>query len=139
MAGLFERFLENIRQFGLEYYGRYYGTYRGIVVSNIDETNRGLIFVSVPAISGDDVLAYEAFPKMPFAGADHGMFFPPEEGETIYVQFENGGPQFPIYEGGWWKSPNDTAGSVALDPTTTPPASILRLAPFIIRSFCDTI
>jgi len=106
--GLFDKFLENLRQFGLEYYGRYYGTYRGTVHNNKDPQNRGRVWVKVPAIAGGGVLANRAYPKMPFAGNKIGFFFPPEEGDTIYVQFENGDPQFPIYEGGYWNAPGGT-------------------------------
>jgi hypothetical protein len=103
---LIEKFLQNLSDWGLEYYGRFYGTYRGIVHNNKDPDNRGKIWVKVPAVARDNVLSTMAYPKMPFGGADHGIFFPPEEGETVYVQFENGDPEFPIYEGGWWKAPS---------------------------------
>lgn len=108
MKPLLERLVENLKKYGMEWLGRYYSVYRGVVLSNVDPDSQGKIFVKVPSISGDDALPEPAYPIAPYAGADHGTFFPPEEGETVYIEFENGDPHFPLYRGGWWKKPGGT-------------------------------
>lgn len=91
-----------IRDEGLESLGRYYGSYRGIVVSNEDTKFLGRLKVSVPAISGDEAIEEWAWPKGMFAGKDIGFFAVPNPKDAVWVSFENGDPSHPIWEYGWW-------------------------------------
>lgn len=104
----FSKFLDNLLQFGLEYFGRFYGLYRGTVQSNKDPDNQGRIKVVVPSI-GDHEIGDWAYPVMIHGGKDpdddakkYGEFWPPEEGDGVWVAFENGDPSIPIYMGGWY-------------------------------------
>lgn len=99
-----QQFMQKIQEFGLEYFGRFYANYRGVVFDNVDPENRGRIWVKVPAVAGEDVLATMAYPIAPYAGKNYGFFFPPEKDDTVIVCFENGDPSFPMYMGGWWKT-----------------------------------
>ena len=108
MRDQFSRFMDNLLQFGLEYFGRFYGLYRGQVISNKDPDNQGRIKVTVPCI-GDHEIGDWAYPVMIHAGKDpddaskkYGEFWPPEEGDGVWVAFENGEPSIPLYLGGWY-------------------------------------
>ncbi|OYY91548.1 MAG: hypothetical protein B7Y45_03045 [Sphingomonas sp. 28-66-16] len=81
--------------------GRYYGKYRGTVTDNADETKVGAIRVQVPAIFGA-TLAVWAQPCFPY-----GHFFVPPVGAFVWVEFEGGDPQYPIWIGTFY--PRDTA------------------------------
>lgn len=96
-------FIDNLKKYGIEHVlGRYYGFYRGVVVSNTDEDGRGRIEVKIPFITGDEPLASKAYPKdFRIAGKDSGEFYPPDVGDTVYVEFENGDLRFPVYCGGY--------------------------------------
>lgn len=109
-------FLQTIKQYGLEYYGFYYGNYRGVVVTNADPEGLGRVQVRIPQISGDNRSKYWAWPKGNAAGEDFGDFFPPPAGATVWVEFENGNPSHPIYSGGHWgasaqRVPTSTGGN----------------------------
>ena len=54
--------LSEILNTGLERYGKYYGTYSGVVFRNNDPSGRGRISVSVPTIS-KGILRAQALPK----------------------------------------------------------------------------
>lgn len=101
MDGL-KRFIQNIRSLGLEFYSRYYGVYRGVVVDNEDPDMRGRLIIKVPGIWGDDIHEKWVFGKGLYAGSDIGFFALPNKGDGIWVSFENGDPKYPVWEYGWW-------------------------------------
>lgn len=112
--------IRKIQIFGLEYFGKYYGIYPATVSSNKDPQSQGRVKVSVPMLGRDDPVAEWAYPVSPFAGNKLGFFFPPEDGDLVWVMFEGGNPSLPVYVGGWWKNPTKTAvGSVV--PTEAKP------------------
>lgn len=79
----------------------FFGKYRGKVVDNIDPMNLGRLRVKVPAIYGDDDLNW-AMPCSPFAGKNIGFFALPPVGSNVWVEFEAGNPDCPIWSGGFW-------------------------------------
>jgi len=81
---------------------RFYGKYRGKVEQNLDPENRGRIQVSVPAVLGKGSLSW-AMPCAPFAGSGVGFFAVPPTGASIWVEFEGGDPDYPIWSGGFWE------------------------------------
>lgn len=82
---------------------RYYGKYRGKVVSNSDPESRGRLRVSCPAVGEeDDGDELWALPCVPYAGNDRGMLFLPDVGTQIWVEFEAGDPSMPIWSGCYW-------------------------------------
>lgn len=103
MAANFGVFLEKILLLGLEYYGKYYGFYRATVTRNDDPEKRGRILARAPGVGHDIAPNIWIDPAFPFAGGDHGTFWPPEVGDSVRVAFENGNPGEPvIYLGGWF-------------------------------------
>jgi uncharacterized protein involved in type VI secretion and phage assembly len=79
----------------------YFGKYRGKVQNNLDPNGMGRIQVSVPAILGDGRLSW-AMPCAPYAGNGVGFFAIPPKGANIWVEFEGGDPDLPIWSGCFW-------------------------------------
>jgi len=80
---------------------RHFGKYRGIVVDNEDAQKRGRIQVRVPAIFDDQPIW--ALPCLPVANPDGSGFFAiPDLEAMVWVEFEAGNPDFPIWAGCFW-------------------------------------
>ncbi|CAB4185223.1 hypothetical protein UFOVP1492_98 [uncultured Caudovirales phage] len=93
--------LQNIlREYGLEYFGRYYSSYRGTVVSNEDPDHLGRLRLKVPQIYGDEQPERWAFAKGMYSGNQHGLYAMPQQGDLVWVSFENGDPRYPIWQYG---------------------------------------
>jgi Type VI secretion system/phage-baseplate injector OB domain len=80
---------------------RFFGKYRGKVEMNIDPFGQGRLQVSVPAVLGGARMAW-AMPCSPYAGPGVGLFMIPPVGAQVWVEFEGGDPDFPIWAGGFW-------------------------------------
>ena len=92
-----------IRDLGLEYvFKRYYSVYRAEVVENKDPKKRGRIKVRVPALFGKKTIPIFVTPKdFRNSGPNKGEFYPPTVGDWVFVEFEGGNQDYPIYSGGW--------------------------------------
>jgi hypothetical protein len=95
---------------------RFYGKYRGLVIENIDPEQIGRVMVQVPDVLGEIPSSW-AMPCVPAAGIQSGCFIVPPIGSQVWVEFEQGDPDYPIWTGGFW-------GLVAEVPifATAPPA-----------------
>jgi uncharacterized protein involved in type VI secretion and phage assembly len=94
---------------------RYYGKYRGIVVDKADPQQIGRVQVRVPAVLGEEVALW-ALPCLPHGGlADQGLFSVPEPGAQVWVEFEGGDLEQPIWTGTFWQSPGDAPADVQQD------------------------
>ncbi len=80
---------------------RFYGKYRGKVENNLDPLMLGRIQVSAPAALGDATLAW-AMPCVPYAGSGVGLFLIPPTGANVWVEFEGGDVDRPIWTGCFW-------------------------------------
>jgi hypothetical protein len=80
---------------------RYFGKYRGTVLNNVDPMQIGRIQVIVPDVSSL-VPSSWAMPCVPIAGKQMGTFFVPQVGAGVWVEFEQGDPDYPIWVGGYW-------------------------------------
>lgn len=96
---------------------QFLGKYRGTVLNNVDPLQQGRLQVQVPDVAGF-IPASWAMPCVPVAGPQHGMFALPMIGAGVWVEFEQGDPEFPIWVGCFWGS---TVEVPAL-ATATPPA-----------------
>lgn len=93
--------LQNIlREFGLEYFGRYYSSYRATVVSNEDPEHLGRLRLKVPQIYGDEQPERWAYSKGMYYGDSHGLYAMPQPGDLVWVCFENGDPRYPVWQYG---------------------------------------
>jgi Type VI secretion system/phage-baseplate injector OB domain len=82
---------------------RYYGKYRGTVINNIDPMRLGRIQVQVPDVHGV-VPSTWAMPCVVSSGIQNGMLWVPMIGAGVWVEFEQGNSDYPIWVGGWWGS-----------------------------------
>lgn len=82
---------------------KHYGKYRGTVVNNIDPLQMGRINVQVPGVTGLLPSSW-ALPCVPAAGKQMGTFVVPQIGAGVWVEFENGDLNLPIWVGGFWGS-----------------------------------
>ena len=97
--------------------GKFYGKYRATVVNNIDPLLLGRIQVIVPDVS--NVLPSSwAMPCVPVAGLNMGIYSVPPIGAGLWVEFEQGDPDHPIWVGCFWGS----AAEVPVLARTVPPA-----------------
>ena len=84
---------------------RCYGKYRGRVVDNADPKKLGRLKLSVPSLLGDEVTGW-ATPCVPYGGdTNQGFLFIPEVGAGVWVEFEEGNTEFPIWSGTFWWEP----------------------------------
>lgn len=79
----------------------YYGKYRGRVESNVDEELMGRIQVTCPAVMG--LRLGWAMPCVPYAGPGVGFYAIPPIGADVWVEFEGGDPNYPIWSGCFWQ------------------------------------
>lgn len=85
---------------------RFYGKYRGFVVDNADSEHLGRLRLRVPSVLGNDVITGWAMPCAPYGGdADQGFLFIPEVEAGVWVEFEEGDLEFPIWVGAFWSKP----------------------------------
>ena len=77
---------------------RLYGKYRGIVTDITDPDNRCRIKARVPAVLDDRVSTW-CEPALPFAGNGHGMVMLPVVGDGVWIEFEAGNINNPIWTG----------------------------------------
>lgn len=80
---------------------RYYGKYRGTVINNIDPEQIGRVMVQVPDVLGLTPSSW-ALPCVPVAGIQAGVFVVPPIGSQVWIEFEQGDPDYPIWTGGFW-------------------------------------
>ena len=79
----------------------YYGKYRGTVINNVDPMQIGRIQVMVPDVSALIPTSW-AMPCVPIAGKQMGTFFVPQIGAGVWIEFEQGNPDYPVWVGGYW-------------------------------------
>jgi len=80
---------------------KYYGKYRGLVLNNVDPLQKGRLLVQVPDVLGLSTSSW-AMPCVPVAGPQMGTYFIPIIGSGVWIEFEGGNPDYPIWTGGFW-------------------------------------
>jgi hypothetical protein len=106
-------------------YTRYYGKYRGLVVENIDPEQIGRVLVQVPDVLGEIPSSW-AMPCVPAAGIQSGVFIVPPIGSQVWVEFEQGDPDYPIWTGGFWGVVAEVP-ALAIVPPAIPPGQNIVL------------
>ncbi len=93
---------------------RYQGKYRGIVTDNRDPQRKGRVQARVPSLRGDSETTW-ALPCMPYAGDQVGWFMIPPISASVWIEFENGDWDSPVWSGCFWDDEDDPPAS---DPDT---------------------
>ncbi len=82
----------------------FYGKYRGTVVSNLDPDFKGRITAMVPDVLGlvPTTWATPCVPMTGLPGLQSGLYVVPEIGASVWMEFEHGDPDYPIWTGCFW-------------------------------------
>jgi uncharacterized protein involved in type VI secretion and phage assembly len=84
----------------------YFGKYRGIVKDNRDPKRLGRLKLQVPSVLGPQVVTGWALPCVPYGGAaGQGLLLVPDPQTEVWVEFEEGDLEFPIWVGSFWTAP----------------------------------
>jgi uncharacterized protein involved in type VI secretion and phage assembly len=97
---------------------KFFGKHRGTVVNNVDPLQIGRIQVSVPGVSV--IPGSWAMPCFPVTGIQTGVFTVPLVGAGVWVEFESGDPDFPIWTGGFFGSAAEVPAMSRLIPPAVP-------------------
>lgn len=79
----------------------YYGKYRGLVSDVSDPENRCRIKATLPGLLDGEECGW-AMPVLPFAGDGHGMVMLPAIGSGVWIEFEAGNLDLPLWSGCWF-------------------------------------
>lgn len=110
---------ELLLELARQYRNRYYGKYRGFVTDNNDPEKRGRLRLMVPSVLGETPTGW-ALPSLPFGGlADQGLFLVPEVDAQVWVEFEAGNLDLPIWTGTFWQASGDPPAEGDKSPPTT--------------------
>lgn len=77
---------------------KFYGLFRATVVNNVDPMQLGRLQVLVPDVSGVVPSSWAA-PCFPAGGPQMGSFSVPMIGAGVWVSFEQGDPDHPVWLG----------------------------------------
>ncbi len=95
---------------------QFLGKYRGTVVNNQDPNKMGRLGVTVPDVSNVQSTTW-AMPSAAVAGSQSGLYAVPPIGSNVWVEFEQGNSDYPIWSGCFWGS----GGEVPSAATSAPP------------------
>lgn len=98
---------------------KFLGKYRGTVINNIDPMQIGRIQVIVPDVS-NIMLSSWAMPCLPVTGIQMGMYTVPVIGSGVWVEFEQGDPDYPIWVGGFWGTAAEVPALARMVPPVVP-------------------
>ncbi|MBX3607177.1 MAG: hypothetical protein KF788_18000 [Piscinibacter sp.] len=98
---------------------RVFGKYRALVVDNDDPDKRGRLKLRVPALLGDQTSNW-ALPSFPCGGlAGQGWYAVPAVDAQVWVEFEAGDLDQPIWTGVFWQQASDVPAEVQGGPPST--------------------
>jgi len=107
---------------------KYYGKYRGLVINNIDPEQIGRIMAQVPDVLGEIPSSW-AMPCVPSAGIQSGVFLVPPLGSQVWIEFEQGDPDYPIWTGGFWGIVGEVPVFAIAPPAIPPGVNICLQTP----------
>lgn len=89
-------------EFFQRFQGRFFGKHRALVVEDNDPRKLGRVKVYCPSVYGEDPSPW-AWPNFPFGGSfEYGLVFVPPKESFVWLEFEEGLPEHPIYTGGFY-------------------------------------
>lgn len=115
---------------------RFYGKYRGSVVSNADPLKRGRLLVKVDDALGP-IPAFWAEPASPLAGIASGMYVVPLPNSGVWVEFEQGDLEHPVWTG-FWRGSSAELPAEGLLANPGVPVIVLGTTPLNVISLNDT-
>jgi len=101
---------------------KYYGKYRGVVIDNLDPLQLGRLMLQIPDVLGDTPSTW-AEPCVPLAGPTGpamGAYLVPPINAGVWVEFEQGDPEHPIWVGCRWGSSSDIPSLATAGLPTSP-------------------
>jgi uncharacterized protein involved in type VI secretion and phage assembly len=89
--------------------GKFFGKFRGTVINNIDPEMRGRIMCMVPDVFGPlpSTWCEACIPLAGPTGPPMGIYLVPPIGAGVWIEFENGEPDYPIWVGCRWGAQSD--------------------------------
>ena len=103
---------------------RYYGKYQGQVINNLDDKQMGRVQVTVPAVTGEQISTW-ALPCVPAAGIQAGLFIVPPIGSQVWIDYEQGDPDYPVWTGGFWGTAAQVPAFATVPPAIPPGQNIV--------------
>jgi hypothetical protein len=97
----------------------FYGKYRGVVTDNLDPLTIGRIRARVPDVMGERDSGW-ALPCAPFGGDKLGFFAIPQVGAGVWIEFEHGDPDHPIWTGCYYGTAAEVPALALLTPSPVP-------------------
>lgn len=91
---------------------KFIGKFRGIVIDNVDPERRGRLLVRVQDVLETKEISW-ALPALPYVGKGVGLFLIPPIDSRVWVEFEHGNTEYPIWAGGFWEE-NEAPASPAV-------------------------
>lgn len=93
----------------------FFGKFRGTVTDIQDPLFMNRVRAKVPDVMGDEESGW-AMPCLPVAGGGMGFFALPKIGAGVWMEFEHGDPDYPIWSGCWIGSAADAPAEVLVPP-----------------------
>jgi Type VI secretion system/phage-baseplate injector OB domain len=98
---------------------KYYGKYRGVVINNVDPMFLARIQVQVADVPTLFPPTW-AMPCLPVGGIQNGFVTVPPIGAGVWVEFEQGDTDYPIWVGCFWGSAAEVPALSKLIPPGVP-------------------
>lgn len=98
---------------------KFFGKYRATVLNNVDPMQMGRIMVMCPSVLGATPSSW-AMPSFPVTGIQMGTWWLPQIGAGVWVEFEQGDVDFPIWSGCWFGSAAEVPALALAAPPAVP-------------------
>jgi uncharacterized protein involved in type VI secretion and phage assembly len=96
----------------------YFGKHRGTVINNVDPQQMGRLQVTVSDVPV--LMSTWAMPCFPFTGTQSGAWTIPSMGAGVWVEFEQGDPDYPIWSGCYFGSAAEVPSLALAAPPALP-------------------
>ncbi len=102
----------------------YFGKYRGVISDVNDPMRLCRVRARVPDVLGTRETGW-ALPCLPFAGQGMGFYATPKVGANVWIEFEHGDPEYPIWSGCFYTATTEVPANALVPPM---PKALLRTA-----------